>query len=140
MTTITASTTVGIDLNPASYTSPVVIAAGVTVSNPAYPYAVYAHPGATNFFVITNHGAIASGKSGGVHLAPGGALTHAASAPVTGVVGAVRIGGTVAGTVVNHGTITATGTNSTGVSLTSGTVINNGSIGANHIAIILSGS
>jgi hypothetical protein len=52
MTTITASTTIGIDLNPAIYTSPVVISAGVTVSNTGYSNAVYRHTGATTFFVI----------------------------------------------------------------------------------------
>ena len=54
MTTITASTTLGIDLNPAFYTSPVVIGAGVIVSNTGYPYAVYRHSGATTFFAIEN--------------------------------------------------------------------------------------
>jgi hypothetical protein len=51
-TTITASTTLGIDLTPAVYTSPVIINPGVTISNPGYPYAVYRHSGATTFFVI----------------------------------------------------------------------------------------
>ncbi len=74
MTTITASTTAGIDLNPTYFSSPISIDAGVTVSNPAYPYAVYAHPGATNFFVIDNNGAITSSKTGAMYLAPGGAL------------------------------------------------------------------
>ena len=73
MTTITASTTLDIDLNPASYTSPVVIGAGVTVSNTGYPDAVYRHSGATTFFIIQNGGTIraTSGTSGiGVYLAP----------------------------------------------------------------------
>jgi hypothetical protein len=84
MTTITASTTAGIDLNPTYFSSPVSIDAGVTVSNPAYPYAVYAHPGATNFFVIDNNGAITSSKTGAMYLAPGGALTNATSASIVG--------------------------------------------------------
>ena len=79
MTTITASTTVGIDLNTAFYTSPVVIGAGVTVSNPGYPYAVYRHSGATTFFVIDNNGAITSGSGIGVYLAVGGSVTNAAA-------------------------------------------------------------
>ena len=83
MTTITASTTLGIDLNPAFYTSPVVIGAGVTVSNPGYPYAVYRHSGATTFFVIDNNGAITGGTIG-VYLAPGGSVTNAATASITG--------------------------------------------------------
>src|SRR6185312_7739197 len=117
MTTITASTTVGIDLNPASYTSPVTIAAGVTVSNPGYPYAVYAHSGATTYFIIDNNGAITSSENGGVYIAPGGALTNAASASITGAIDAVKIAGT-AGAVVNYGSISATGGSGTGISLT----------------------
>jgi hypothetical protein len=58
MTKITASPTLGIDLNPAFFTSPVVIGAGVTVSNPGYLYAVYRHSSATKFFVIDNNGAV----------------------------------------------------------------------------------
>jgi len=43
MTTITANTTLGIDLNPAIYTSPVVIGAGVTISSSNFRYIVYRH-------------------------------------------------------------------------------------------------
>ena len=62
MTTITASTPLGIDLNPALYTSPVVIGSGVTVSNTGYPYTVYRHTGATTFFIIQNDGTILSSR------------------------------------------------------------------------------
>jgi hypothetical protein len=108
MTTITASTTIGIDLNPAFYTSPVVIGAGVTVSNPGYPYAVYRHSGATTFFVIDNKGTITSSTGGGVYLGPGGSVTNEASASISAVGYAVRISDS-AGTVVNDGTIRSTG-------------------------------
>jgi hypothetical protein len=107
MTTITASTTVGINLNPAYYTSPVVIGAGVTVSNPGYPYAVYRHSGATTFFVIDNKGTITSSTGGGVYLGPGGSVTNEASAHITGSSlhgGGVAISGG-AGTVLNDGSI-----------------------------------
>ena len=122
MTTITVSTTLGIDLNPASYTSPVVIGAGVTVSNPGYPYAVYRHSGATKFFVVDNNGAITSSSGIGVYLAPGGSVTNAATAFITAATG-VRISGG-AGTVVNDGSIAG----NYGVVLSGGTLTNAGSI------------
>jgi hypothetical protein len=72
MTTISSSTTVGINLKPASYTSPVVIEAGVTISNPNYPHAVYTDPGSTVVFNIENNGTITGPAAGiGVYLAPG---------------------------------------------------------------------
>src|ERR1700722_10892233 len=110
MTTVTQSTTIGIDLNPAFYTSPVAIGAGVTVSNPGYPYAVYRHSGATTFFVIDNNGRISAGNGGisagsgiGVYLSPGGSVTNAATGSITGGTG-VKIFNS-AGTVVNAGSI-----------------------------------
>jgi hypothetical protein len=123
MTTITASTTIGIDLNPAIYTSPVVIGAGVTVSNTGYPYAVYRHTGATTFFAIDNNGTITSGSGIGVYLAPGGSVTNAATASITGGSYGVKItGGT--GTVVNNGSIA--GGNNSAVDLGSGGSVTNG--------------
>jgi hypothetical protein len=68
----------GIDLNPAIYTTPVVIGAGVSVSNTGHPDAVYRHSGATMFFVIDNN--VASDSGIGVYLAPGGSVTNAATA------------------------------------------------------------
>jgi hypothetical protein len=104
MTTITTSTTVGIDLNPALYTSPVVIGAGVTISNPNYPYAVYRHPGAEADFTIQNEGTITGGSAGiGVYLAPGGSINNAASGLISGEFGVKISAG--AGTVVNDGSI-----------------------------------
>ena len=160
MTTITASTTIGIDLNPAIYTSPVVISAGVTVSNTGYSNAVYRHTGATTFFVIDNNGTIANpGGQIGVYLAPGGSVTNAATASITGAQYGVIISGG-AGTLVNDGSIISSVigvdlrsggsvTNGTSASITSayfgviisggaGTVVNDGSIMSSGIGVQLS--
>jgi len=127
MTTISASSTIGINLNPAFYTNPVVIGAGVTITNPNYPYGVYRDPGATTFFTIQNHGTIiGSGATYGVgvYLAPGGSVTNAPSASIAGYTG-VKISGD-AGTVVNGGSIAGGGTTSgVGVYLASGGTVTN---------------
>src|SRR5665213_3353436 len=127
MTTISASSSIGINLNSAFYTSPVVIGAGVTISNPNYPNAVYTPTSSSAFFVIQNNGAIygsASLSGDGVYLAPGGAVTNAAAASIYGSKFGVAIEGG-AGTVVNAGGITG----ATGVSISgAGTVVNDGSI------------
>ena len=122
--------TIGIDLNPAIYTSPVVIGAGVTVSNTGYPYAVYRHSGATTFFVIDNDGTIAGNTvvsgSVGVYLAPGGSVTNAATASITGAQVGVRISGG-AGTVVTYGNIAGYPSgNGAGVDLRAGGSVTNG--------------
>ncbi len=110
------------------------------------------------FFSIQNNGTIAGSAAGvGVYLAPGGSVTNAASASITGYTGVKIAGG--AGTVVNHGSIggsASTGayvyqqfgvdllsggsvTNTAGASITgrsggvnisggAGSVVNNGSI------------
>ncbi len=139
MTTITASTTMGIDLSPASYTSPVVVGAGVAVSNPGYPYAVYRHVGATTFFIIQNDGSIVGNKFG-VYLAPGGSVTNAATASITADKYAVKISGG-AGTVVNDGNIAGTGTRGSGVGVQisggPGTVVNYGSIAGTSVGVTL---
>src|SRR5271170_3678716 len=102
MTTISANSTIGIDLNPASYTSPVVIGAGVTISNPSYPNGVYRDPSSTVFFTVKNEGTVTASDVG-VYLAPGGWVTNATSALITSNTGIKISGG--AGTVVNNGSI-----------------------------------
>ncbi len=88
MTTISKSTTTGINLNPALYTNPVIIGAGVTITNPSYPNAVYTDPGSTSLFTIQNHGTVTGSAAGiGVYLAPGGSVTNAVSASVAGYTG-----------------------------------------------------
>ena len=132
MTTITTSNTLGIDLNPAFYTSPVVIGAGVTISN-SNQYVVYRHTGATTFFTIQNDGTITGPRmfiAIGVYLAPGGSVTNAASGYIRGV--KISDG---AGTVVNDGNITETYTFTAGVDLHSGGSVTNGAseIGRAHV-------
>jgi hypothetical protein len=106
VTTISTSTTLGIDLNHASYTNPVVIEPGVTILNFLNsPWAVYIS-GSAYFFTIQNGGTI-SDSDVGVYLAPGGSVTNAAGALITGVSDGVDILGG-AGTVVNDGSIAGT--------------------------------
>ncbi len=133
MTTISASTTLGIDLNPASYANPIVIAAGVAVSNSGGTSAVYVS-GAAYRFTVRNDGTIdASGV--GVYLAPGGSVTNATAASITAYDVGVSISGTV-GVVVNEGTIAIQGTfgNGTlalaGVDLSAGGAVTNASGGS----------
>jgi hypothetical protein len=125
MTTITASSTLGLDLNPAFYASPIVIVSGVTISNPSYPAVVYSHPGSSTFFTLENNGSIRSTSGIGVYLFPGASITNSASGYVRGSVGIQITGG--AGTVVNAGGVG--GTSGVGVSLASGgSVANTGTI------------
>jgi hypothetical protein len=105
MTTITASTTIGFDLNPAYVTSPVVIGTGVRVSNSNYPSAVYYDPAAPAAFTIANYGTVA-GSTNGIYLGAGGMVSNASGGRITGAY-AIRITGG-AGTVVNDGTISGT--------------------------------
>jgi len=130
MTTISVSTTLGINLNPASYTNPIVIDAGVTVS-----YAGLlgnAINGYDEFIVIQNDGTISGPSVGGnfdnvccgVYLDDGGSVTNAASASITAGYSAVQIVGG-AGTVVNDGSVAGTGTHGRGVFLFRGGSVNN---------------
>jgi hypothetical protein len=129
MTTINASSSIGIDLNPACYSSPVVIGAGVTITNPGFPYGVYRDPGSTVFFTVQNDGTIAGSASApgvGVDLAPGGSVTNAASASIAGYTGVDISGGT--GTVDNGGRIAGGGGGGIIISGGTGTVVNDGSV------------
>jgi hypothetical protein len=104
--TITASSTVGIKLNPAIDTSPVTIGTGVTITNPGYPNAAYTGAGSTTFFVVQNEGTIegaATSSGAGVYLSPGGAVTNSAIGSITAYSGIKISGG--AGTVVNDSNI-----------------------------------
>jgi hypothetical protein len=142
MTTISASSTIGINLNPATYVNPVIINAGVTISNSIGIDAVYVS-GAAYVFTIQNDGLI-SGPSAsggiGVSLASGGSVTNAASASITAGGDGIVIGGAT-GTVVNDGSIAATGTSGNGIALISGGSVTNaasGSITGAHWGVDLS--
>ncbi len=121
MTTIGASTTLGIVLDPASYTSPVVIAAGVSIANTAG--AAVAIAGVATYFAIRNYGTITgTGASVGIYLLPGGSITNR-SASISGYPGIEITGGN--GVVINAGGILGTGTAGRGIILTAGGSVTN---------------
>src|SRR5271168_3831907 len=102
MTTIAASTTLGLALDPASYTAPVVIGAGVTVTNNDGDAITIS--GAAYYFAIQNVGTISgAGTYLGIYLLPGGSITNAASGSIAGY-SAIEITGGV-GIVANAGNI-----------------------------------
>jgi hypothetical protein len=104
MTRITSSTSVGLNLNPALYTSPIVIDHGVTVSNPFYPSAVYSDPSDPAKFAIRNRGVITGGSAGiGIDLAAGGTVVNGKAGVITGYVGIEMSGGY--GVVINRSAI-----------------------------------
>ena len=153
MTTISASKTLGVVLNPASYTNPIIIEAGVTISNSAGSDAVSVS-GSAYFFTLQNDGTISGSDTSsgvGVYLAPGGSVTNTVLGSIAGGYHGVymRVGSAM---VVNEGTIAGTGaargigvevgggsvTNAASASITggrigvyiraTGTVVNDGSI------------
>jgi fibronectin-binding autotransporter adhesin len=110
MTTITASSTFGIDL--VNYTNPLAVATGVTITNPGYPDAVYTGSGSTTAFTVTNYGRLVGSYNGALHspagvvLAPGGNVINAASASIAGRDGVDIYGGV--GSAINSGSIKGT--------------------------------
>ena len=118
MTTISASSTIGIYLSSPSYTNPVVINPGVTISSSGN--GVYGFIGP---WTIENYGGVASALENGVYLGSGGLITNAASASISGFDGVNITGGV--GTVVNDGSITGNTTSSIGVVLGAGGSVTN---------------
>lgn len=102
MTTITASSTVGITLSSPAFTNPVVVRPGVSISNTGN--AIKSNSGS---WTLQNNGAVTgSGPFGdGIYLSAGGSVTNFASGSVTGSSIGVFVGGS-AGTVLNYGNIT----------------------------------
>ncbi len=115
-------------LNVTIDTNPVVVAPGVTIVGPSN--ALFGNHGASGYFVVENYGTIAGSKiSGkGVYLSPGGSVTNAASASITGNRGVGIYA--AAGTVVNDGSIAGTGNKGIGVNLNSGGSVSNGTAGS----------
>jgi hypothetical protein len=146
VTTITSSSTIGINLNPASYTNPVVIGAGITITNPFYPNALYTSSSSTTSFIIQNDGTI-DGSDIGVYLVPGGSVTNATTGSIAGTNTGVEIS-EGAGTVVNNGNIISvlTGgytTTGIGVNLLSGGSVTNtsdASIVGGYFGVDISGN
>ncbi len=126
MTTITANTTTGIVINAtntASYTNPIVINAGVTitrnVAGPADAFAAYA-----GFWTVDNKGTISSvNPNAGVYLLDGGTVTNTTSASISGAFG-VEISFSSAA-VVNNGSIAGNARKGAGVWLERGGYIGN---------------
>src|SRR3984885_8218 len=118
MTTISANSTTGIYLTSPSYTNPVVINRGVTITNTAN--GVYGFTGA---WTIANNGTIAAPLFSGVYLGAGGSVTNAASASIGGFDGVDIAGGI--GTVVNSGNIAGSSITGIGVILAAGGSVTN---------------
>ncbi len=140
MTTISTSTTLGVVLNTASYSNPVVIETGVSISGPAN--AVFGNHGASGYFVIQNYGVVAGSSidGKGIYLSPGGSVTNAASGSISGNRGVGIYG--AAGTVVNQGSIGGTGDKGIGVVLNSGGLVSNAGsiIGFDGVKVLGGGS
>ena len=101
MTTITASSTIGVHLTSSSFTNPVFINPGITISNTGD--AITAGSGS---WTLENKGHISGvgGFANGIDLSSGGSVTNFAAGLITGSSDGVRIYG-AAGTVINYGSI-----------------------------------
>src|SRR5579863_729124 len=122
MTTITASSTLGIELTSLADTNPVVISADVQIS-----IAGQAVFGSNVPWTLQNEGSL-TGSTFGVFLGAGGAITNAASATIAGAYDGIEIlGGT--GIAINYGNILGTGTSGIGVFLDAGGTITNATTG-----------
>lgn len=119
MTTISANSTVGIYLSSPSYTNPVAINAGVTISN-CNGYGIGAFVEA---WTLQNSGFITTTTGNGVYLGAGGYSTNAVSSSISGVDGVEITGGI--GTVENAGGIAGNTTSSIGVLLAAGGSVTN---------------
>ena len=110
--TITGTITTGVTLTGASFTNPVTVASGASISGPNGVYA------AQNW-TIQNDGTVSGDTiDSGIHLnGGGGAVTNAASGSISGGAYGVNITGAT-GTVANYGSI---GGGNTGVYVGQGT-------------------
>jgi T5SS/PEP-CTERM-associated repeat protein len=146
MTTITASSTVGITLSSSSYTNPVVINPGVTISSIGNGITASA-----SAWTIQNYGTIAGSPTSGVgiYLSAGGSVTNYSSGSISGFTGiydsqalsVVNFGSIVgplgggivldSGGSVNNATSASVilGVDGVEISGSAGTVVNDGSIG-----------
>src|SRR5215470_10637718 len=129
MTTITASTTIGVDLTSPTFVNPVLINAGVTVSNSGDAIAA-----GSGSWTLQNRGRVSGtgAYANGIDLAAGGVVTNFATGLITGSSDGVRVV-YAAGTVINYGSIAGLsvgpGYLGLGVELRSGGAITNKSGG-----------
>jgi hypothetical protein len=133
MTTISASSTIGIVLAAPTYVNPVYIGPSVIIISSTTGYALYGTSGTA--WTITNQGTIeANGPNlfapAGIELGAGGSVTNQSSAVITGYSAIVNVAGAaftpgVALTVVNAGLIEGTGARGDGISSVAGGLITN---------------
>ena len=121
MTTITASSTVGISLSSPAYTNPVVVDPGVTIYG--FDHALFANSG---YWTIQNDGTLTGHLGDGIYLGAGGIVTNVSGARISAYSAGVGISN-AAGTVINAGSIAS---GRYGVYLTQGGALTNQSGGA----------
>jgi hypothetical protein len=120
MTTISASSTIGVVLTSPSYVNPVVINPGVTISNTTTNIGGDGISASATAWTIQNYGSIAAPSGVGVYLSAGGSVTNYSSGSISGITG---IYDSQALSVVNDGSIVGTGGG--GIILNSGGSVNN---------------
>ncbi len=133
MTTITASSTVGISLASPGYISPIVINPGVSISNTGDAIAA-----SSGSWILQNNGTIAGTgiSANGIDLAATGSVTNMASGSIVGSSAGILFGGD--GTVVNYGSIDGqSGTSILYVGV--GVDLRNGGAVTNHAGGTISG-
>jgi hypothetical protein len=120
MTTITATSTIGIVLASPSYANPIVINPGVTVYESGFAHGPAAVSAAAGSWTILNAGNIAGARlfGRGINLASGGDVTNQSSALISGAPGIYGGAGGPLG-IVNYGSILG------GIRLSAGGVVAN---------------
>ncbi len=129
-TTVTSSTTIGINLTLASQNPVFIATTGTIAVTGTNASAIYAAQGVTG--TITNNGKLTASHGYGVRLLSGGTITNGAasitSAAIVGETYGVRLGIHGAGKVVNFGTIANTSTTTgMGVFASGSATVSNGS-------------
>jgi len=126
MTTINTSTTTGLILNTASYTNPIAISAGVTITSSLDVSAPVQAAFGSAFWTIENNGTISGNSTQfGLYLGDGGLVTNAVGGLISSALDAAIKIVDVAGTVVNSGSIGGGMSSAAGVDLVDGGSVTN---------------